>query len=149
MIGREVQSALLVLVAATALAACHAREAAPAQGFMQYLGDLEDIGKAIATATGYPADHVYVTGSRTDLHISILDAGLMAADAPTLERAAGAVIVAAEPALAAHAEFDSVQVIRVGIHHPSGLAPPIRDWHAENVLEFRRGSNQRFAISGS
>jgi hypothetical protein len=147
--GRTAGNALLSLLAATALVACHPHETAPAQGFAQYLLDLESIGKAVSAATGYPADHVFVTGSRTDLHISILDARLMEADASTLERAATAVIAAAEPALAAHAEFDPVQVIRVGIHHPGGLAPPVRDWHSENVLEFRRGSNQRFAISVS
>jgi hypothetical protein len=137
---------ILASALAVSLAACNTREPAQTQGFLQYLSDLESIGKAIAAATGYAPDHVYVTGNRNALHISILEGSLMNADAPALAAAAGAVVAAAEPALAAHAEFASVQVISVGIHHPSGLAASIRDWHSENVLEFHRGADQRFVM---
>jgi hypothetical protein len=146
MVGRRFQVCIVAAALGASLVACGAKAPTPIQGFLQYLTDLESIGAAISTAAGYPQDHVYVTGNRTYLHISILDSGLMAADAPALEQAAAAVVTAAEPVLAAHADFASVQVIRVGIYHPSSLGLPINEWHSENVLEFRRGTHGHFTV---
>ncbi len=137
---------VLAVVAGVCLVSCDARAPASIQSFLQYVSDLDSISAVIAKATGYPQDHLEVSGNRTYLHISIFDATLMDADTTTLEKAATAVVAAAEPVVAAHTEFSSVAVISVGIRHPSGLSPPIREWHSENVLEFHRGPDQRFVM---
>jgi hypothetical protein len=143
---RYIRITLLMCLAAGGLAACNWRSPSPFGEFGQYVSDLESIGAAVSSATGYPADHVFVTGSRNDLHISIFDKQLLEADAVTLEKAATAVVAAAEPALARHAEFASIAIIHVGIHHPGGFGRPLQEWHSEDVLEFRRGPDQRFVI---
>lgn len=146
MFAKFVRGLVLASVAAAYVAACDSRAPSSSQGFAHYISDLESIGAAISKATGYPEDHVDVSGNRTQLHISILDFKLMEADAATLEKAAAAVVAAAEQALAAHTEFASVQVIRVGIYHPTGLGAPLSQWHMEDVVEYRRGPDQRFSL---
>ena len=134
-----------VSIAVACLMSCDSRGSASLPGFVQYVSDLETIGAAIAGATGKRADQVHVTGNRTSLHISIFDPKMMEADATTIDAAASAAVAAAEPALAAHPEFAAVQAISVGIHHPSGLAAPVRAWHSEDVVDFHRGTDRHFA----
>jgi hypothetical protein len=140
--GSRVMSVSIALVC---LMSCDSRGSASLPGFVQYVSDLETIGAAIAGATGNRAERVHVTGNRTSLHISIFDPKMMEADAATIDVAASAAVAAAEPALAAHPEFEGVQAISVGIHHPSGLAAPVRAWHSEDVVEFHRGPDRHFA----
>jgi len=128
------------------LTSCDARDSLSFPGFVQYVTDLESIGAAIASATGNPPDHIHVAGNRTYVHISIFDPQLMEADAARIQAAATAAVAAAEPALAAHLEFASVQAISVGIHHPSGFGPPVRAWHSEDVVDFHRGPDRHFVM---
>ena len=146
MISPPVRRVLLMGVAIACLAACGSREPPSLSGFLQYVSDLDAIGLAISRSLEYPQGRVKVSGNRTYLHVSVFDPKLVEADPATLDRVARAVVAAAEPVIAAHTEFSTIQVITVGIHHPSGFSPPIREWHSENVIEFRRGSDQRFTV---
>lgn len=52
---------------------------------------------------------------------------------------------AVETALASHAELAAVQVISVAIVHPATSERSASDTHTGDVLEFRKGPNQRFS----
>jgi hypothetical protein len=135
---------LLAACAAICLPACERRP--PAQAFFSYVAALESVDAAVASATGYPPDHIDVSGNRTHLYITLIAPALMAADDATLEKAATEVVAAAAPLLAQHTEFAALMTINVEIYHPSGLATVPNKWHTQNALEFRRGPDRRFAI---
>jgi hypothetical protein len=56
------------------------------------------------------------------------------------------VVDATERALAMYPGCGSVQVISIGIYHPSGFKGPVRDSHLEDVAEFRKGPDQKFSV---
>lgn len=141
---RRVQGFLLTCLGAVGLAGCHAGGPSSLGDFLHYVSDLDSITAAVSKATGLPENHILVTGSRNDLHISVDDIRFVEADTAAIERVAATVVAAAEPALASRAELSSIKVIRVGIYHPSTLGQPLREWHLEDVVKFRRGSDLRF-----
>ena len=143
---RIVQGLLLLCIGAVALAACHSGGGSSLGDFLHYVSALDSITDAVSKATGLPEDHILVTGSRNDLHISIHDIGFMQADAAAIEKVAKTVVAAAEPALASHAEFSSIRIVHVGVYHPSELGQPLREWHVQDVVTFHRGSDLRFVI---
>jgi hypothetical protein len=146
MIDRMTRGLLLAACVVLCLAACGRRPPVAAPGFFQYIAALESVDAAVASASGYPPDHIDVSGNRTHLYITLIEPKLMTADDASLEKAATEVVAAAAPLLAQHTEFASLKTINVEIYHPSGLATAPNKWHTQNVLEFRRGPDQRFAI---
>ncbi len=56
------------------------------------------------------------------------------------------VLAAAEQVLASHPEYEKLQAISVAIIHPIGDGDARKEWHTEDVVEFRKGPNQRFSM---
>ncbi len=107
-----------------------------------WLAGLEQVRSAIASSTGFSPTSIEVMASRAHLRISISDARLAQADQAAREDAATVVMTAAERSLAENARFSSVQQMSVAIVHPGAAAS---DSHTEDVVDFRRGPNQRFS----
>jgi hypothetical protein len=59
---------------------------------------------------------------------------------------ARALVGVAELVLASHPEYAKLQAISVAIIHPSPGGTASREWHIEDVVEFRKGPNQRFSL---
>ncbi|MEP7243012.1 MAG: hypothetical protein ABI885_04930 [Gammaproteobacteria bacterium] len=136
--------AFVLTVLSAALASCSSGgPAAPADS--ELVGALPSARQAIATATGYSSDAIELMASRVHLRILVSDAKLSGSDQAARENSAAAIVVAAENALASRAGFSSVQVISVAIIHPAQSDGSSRDSHTEDVLEFRKGANQRFS----
>jgi hypothetical protein len=132
---------LVVVIIATALAGCGEQKKASAGGAI----GLEDMQSSIASATGYPKDALELLTSPVHLRISIADSKLAQSNQIDRENAATAIVTAAERALSSHAQLANIQVISVAIIHEVQLEGSDRDSHTEDVLEFRRGPNQRFS----
>jgi hypothetical protein len=96
-------------------------------------------------ARDIPREAIDVTASPVHVRISVLDDKLAQADQMTRENSANAIVSAAEGVLAQQGQFASVQVISVAIIHPAQPAGAAAETHTEDVLEFRKGPNQRFA----
>jgi hypothetical protein len=146
MTSLNIRRVLLVGVLVMALLACGRQPASSVHGFLEYLSALEAVSAAVAAATGYPADHIDVSGNQKHVYVSLIEPQLMNADDATLERTANATVAAVEPMLRQRSEFAAVQTIYIEIYHPSGLATTPSRWHSRNVLEFRRGADQHFAL---
>ena len=144
--GRLIRQALVPLLAASVLAACDIAVPWQPKGFWQCLVDFPAITDTIATSSGYRIDYTDVVGNRTHLQISIYDEKLVAADESTREKAASVVVAAAERAIETHPGCASVEVISIGIYHPSGISGPPRAWHMEDVVEFRKGPDRHFLL---
>ena len=142
----NIRRGLLAVLLVMALPACERQAASSVQGFLEYLSALETVSTAVTTATGYPADHVDVSGNQKHVYVSLIEPQLMNADDATLERTANAMVAAVEPMLRQRREFAAVQTIYIEIYHPSGLAKTPSRWHSRNVLEFRRCADQHFAL---
>ncbi len=123
---------------AVALSGCGRGGSAPRDA--GWLAGLETVRSAIASSTGYSPGSIEVMASPAHLRISISDATLAQADQAAREEAATAVMTAAERSLAENARFSSVQQMSVAIVHPGAA-----DSHTEDVVDFRRGPNQRFS----
>lgn len=109
--------------------------------------DLGAFGDAVAAATGYSKDVVELTGSRVRLRVAVGDHKLSASDQSTREQVASAAVAAIEPLLKTRPAFAGVQAISVAIIHPNTVPSDSADgWHVEDVLEFRKGSDQRFSL---
>ena len=103
---------------------------------------LDAVSLAISQATAQPSEALEITANPARVRIAVSDAKLAQADQTTRENAANSIVAAAEGAMSAAGSFASVQVISVAFVHP---AEPGADTHVEDVLEFRRGPNGRFA----
>lgn len=114
-----------------------------------YMPDDQGIGDAIATGAHYPRDAIEVTSSEFRLRIEVSDVRLAMADEAARNDAAAALVAAAEQVLASHPEFAKLQAISIAIIHPSPGGSASRDWHIEDVVEFRKGPNQRFSLHTS
>jgi hypothetical protein len=57
-----------------------------------------------------------------------------------------AMIGVAEQVLASHPEYAKLQAISVVIIHPSAGGTASREWHIEDVVEFRKGPSGRFSL---
>ena len=106
---------------------------------------LEQVKTAVVTASGYSPETIDVTASPAHLRISVADPKLSQADQLTRENSANSIVSAVESALAQQEQFTSIQVISVSIVHPAQADGTPTQTHTEDVLEFRKGPNQRFA----
>jgi hypothetical protein len=141
---RSLKRFLALVFIATALTGCGEQRNA-AVGNPQGAVGLEDIQSTIASATGYPKDALELLASPVHLRISISDGKLAQSNQTDRENAATAIVIAAEQALTSRTQFASLQVISVAIIHPAQMEGSDRDSHTEDVLEFRKGPNQRFS----
>ncbi|MBS0578201.1 MAG: hypothetical protein JSR36_02945 [Proteobacteria bacterium] len=114
----------------------------PAQVDADWLAGVEEMRGAIASSTGFSPSSIEVMASAAHLRISISDARLAQADQAAREEAATGVMTAAERSLAKNSRFSSVQQLSVAIVHPGAAAS---DMHIEDVVDFRRGPDQRFS----
>ena len=108
--------------------------------------DIQVISDAIAGAAKYPTSSVELTSSQVRLRISVSDATLAMADEVARNNAATSLVSAAEQVLALHPEYAKVQAISVAIIHPGPAGATGSGWHIEDVVEFRKGPNQRFFL---
>jgi hypothetical protein len=129
---------LLSAAICSLLSACGTSE----KGADAFTPDIREIGNLIATGAKYPHDALDLTSSAVRLRIEISDPKLAAADESTRRSAAVSLVAVAESVLASHKEYAELQAISVAIVHPSASGS---DWHTEDVVEFRKGSNQRFS----
>ena len=132
----------MLLVAA--VAAC-GRDGSSAASGPEWAQGLEQIRSAVVSATGYSSEAIEVTASPAHLRIAVKDAKLSQADQITRENTADTMVSAAENRLTQQAQFASIQVISVAILHPEQGNGAVTETHTEDVLEFRKGPNQRFA----
>ena len=86
-----------------------------------------------------------MTASPTRLRIAIADSNLAQADQLSRENAANNIVAAAESVLSQQKVFGSIQAISVAIVHPADAAGLTAETHTEDVLEFRKGPNNRFS----
>jgi len=114
-------------------------------GSLQGTAGLGDVKSAIASTTGYSKDALELLASPAHLRIVVSDNTLAHSNQMDRENAASTIVTAAEQAMGSHPQFATVQVISVAIIHTSQIEGADRDSHTEDVLEFRRGPNQRFA----
>ncbi len=105
---------------------------------------LDEVKGAIAAATGYPPGSIEILASAAHMRVSISDSRLAQADQTAREDAARAVVVAAEKVMASNARLASVQELSVAVIHPAEGSS--RGSHTEDVVDFRKGPNQRFAL---
>jgi len=97
-------------------------------------------------ARQYPTSAIELTSSEVRLRIEVSDVQLAMANEATRNGAATALVAVAELVLASHPKYAKLQAISVSIIHPSPAGTASREWHIEDVMEFRRGSNQRFSL---
>jgi hypothetical protein len=143
---RLVDGMLLALLVVSGMAACDSGLPWQPKGFSRCLAEFAAIADAIAKSSGYRIDYSDVVGNRTRMQLSVYDDQLESADEATREKAASVVVSAAERALATRPGCTSIEIISVGIYHPSGFVGPPRAWHMEDVVEFRKGPDQHFVL---
>jgi hypothetical protein len=145
---RRISAAALL---AAALSACGGQgppasgDLQSTQGNPQETVGLGDIKSAIASTSGYSKDALELLASPAHLRIVVSDNTLAHSNQMDRENAANTIVTSAEQAMSSHPQFVAVQVISVAIIHTSQIEGADRDSHTEDVLEFRRGPNQRFA----
>lgn len=105
---------------------------------------LDELKTTVAASTGYAASAIELLASPAHVRVSISDDRLALADQATRESTATAVVAALEKSMAANARFASVVEVSVAIlHAPEGSA---HGSHVEDVVDFRKGPDQRFAL---
>jgi hypothetical protein len=108
--------------------------------------DIQVISDAIATAAKYPTSSVELTSSQVRLRIAVSDVMLAMSDEATRTNAATSLVGVAEQVLASHPEYAKLEAISVAIIHPGVASATGSGWHIEDVVEFRKGANQRFSL---
>jgi len=110
--------------------------------------DLQAITESIAGAAHYPANTIEIMSSPVRFRISIRDAQLAISDEEARNAAAATLVAASEQVLSSHPEFSKLEAISVAIIHGNATADgtTAKDWHIEDVVEFRKGPNQRFSV---
>ena len=108
--------------------------------------DIQGISDAIAIGAHYPTSAIELTSSEVRLRISVSDVKLAMADETTRNNAAVAFVGVAEQVLASRPEYAKLQAISVAIIHPRPAGTASMEWHIEDVVEFRKGPNQRFSL---
>jgi hypothetical protein len=110
--------------------------------------DLQGITESIANTAHYPENTIEITSSSSRFRISIRDAKLAGSDEATRNTAAASLVAASEQVLAAHPEFSTLEAISVAIIHGNATADGAagKDWHIEDVVEFRKGPSGRFSV---
>jgi hypothetical protein len=135
---------LIVGTLATVLCGCGRGGPAPAADAGWSEG-LEQVKSGISSSTGYSPSSIEVMSSAAHMRISISDTRLAQADQAAREAAATAIVAAAERSLAENARFSSVQEMSVAIVHSAGAEGAPAESHTEDVVDFRRGTNQHFS----
>lgn len=139
----------VVLLAAT-LAACGQGQPPPGDSHKAVALEgqegvaLEDLKGVIASSAGYPKDAIELLANPVHLRVAINDDKLAHSNQMDRENAATTIVSAAEQAMTAHPQFAAVQVISVAIVHTAPRAAP-GSGYSEDVLEFRKGPDQRFS----
>lgn len=142
MAGAGFRRALVLCMTLMSLTACGERGSVSADP--SWLAALDAVKSAITASTGYPASSIELLASPVHIRVSISDSKLAQSDQATRENAATAVVLAVEKSMALNARFASVEEVSVAIIHPAeGSA---RGSHTEDVVDFRKGPNQRFAL---
>ena len=143
--GKNFLRLLLAAGITAGLLACGAGGADPAAA-SRYAADLQIVSDGIATAAGYRGEAIELTSSRVRLRIEIRDPQLADADPATRNTVAANIVASAEKVLAGHPEFASIEQISVAVLHGAAKSGAASDWHIEDVIEFRKGPNQRFTV---
>lgn len=104
---------------------------------------LDQLQSRIASSTGYEAYSIEILASTVHLLVSISDPELARSDDAARERLANALAATVDEAIATDARLATVKEISVAIVHPEGA---LRNSHIEDVMNFRKGSNQRFQL---
>jgi hypothetical protein len=104
----------------------------------------DQLQSAIASSTDYPMGSIEVLASPARVNVSISDRELARADHAARERVAHAVVAAVEESIATNARFTTVEEIRVVFVHPAEAHGLLSSTHTEDVMDFRKGPNQRF-----
>ena len=141
------QRLLWTAIIAVSLTSCGTK-APVAGGSQAAIPDLQAITESIATVAHYPAGVIDVTSSAVRFRISIRDARLAVSDEAARNAAAAALVAACEQVLASHPEFSALEAISVAIIHDNSPAGGTagKDWHMEDVVEFRKGPSGRFSV---
>jgi hypothetical protein len=137
---------LLAIAAITAMTASCGLGGLDSNSSAPFTSDMQVIGDAIATAAKFPTGAVELTSSKVRLRISVSDASLATADETTRNNKAAELVAAAEQILASHPEYANLEAISVAIIHPSADGDSRKDWHIEDVVEFRKGPGGRFSM---
>ena len=137
---------LLAVAAMAALTASCGMSGSDPKSAAAFTPDIQVISDAIATAAKYPTSAVELTSSQVRLRIAVSDAKLAMADEVTRNIAATHLVAVAEQVLASHPEYAKLEAISVAIIHPSVASATGSGWHIEDVVEFRKGPNQRFSL---
>lgn len=151
MAARSIGRVLVLLAIIQFLGGCGSPDPSPASPAGSTT-DLDRLGHAISAAAGYPPDTVDLTGNRLRLQITISDVKLAQSDENARTAAASALVALVEQSQPAYPGLLELQVISVSMLHRSGAeespnaVESPKKWHAEDVIEFRRGQSQRFVI---
>jgi hypothetical protein len=124
------------------LSACAGGSSSPASPSL--LAELPAIKESVVSATSHPSETLEILAGPAHLRLSISDATLAKADQAARETAATDIVTAMEKAMESRPEFAAIQEISVAIVHPAEAGEPARDFHIEDVVQFRKGPNQRF-----
>lgn len=142
---------LVAVLMSAAVCAC-GEQGRPASGVPQATAanpqatvDLGDIKSAIASATGFSKDALELLASPAHLRIVVSDNTLAHSNQMERENAANTIVSATEQDMSSRSQFGAVQVISVAIVHTAQMQGADPDSHTEDVLEFRKGPNQRFS----
>jgi hypothetical protein len=137
---------LPLIIATGLLVASCSKDGSSPPAETAFTADIRAIGDAIATVAKYPPGEFELTSSALRLRISVADAKLATADAGTRTSEAAGIVAAAEQILASHPEYAKLEAISVAIIHPTSDDASHKEWHTEDVIEFRKGPNQRFTM---
>jgi hypothetical protein len=142
-----VRRLLLATIVAGSLVSCGTGSHS-VNGSQVAIPDLQAITESIAGAAHYPANTIEITSSPVRFRISIRDAQLAVSDEGARNAAAAALVAASEQVLSSHPEFSTLESISVAIIHGNATADgtTAKDRHIEDVVEFRKGPNQRFSV---
>ena len=145
MIHHSLRRLLAIAAMAAPIASCGMSGSDP-KSAAPFTPDIQAISDAIATAAKYPTSAVELTSSQVRLRISVSDAKLAMADEVTRSNVATSLVGVAEQVLASHPEYAKLEAISVAIIHPGVESATGSGWHIEDVVEFRKGANQRFFL---
>ncbi len=133
---------LFVLAATAVLTVACSSGGSPSATEAEWSAALDRLTGAIGSSTGYSPGSIEIIGSPVHLRIAISDPKLAHADQATRESTALAVVAAAEQAMGSNVHLASVKELSVAIIHPEGF---VRAAHTEDVMDFERRADQRFA----
>lgn len=145
MVQYLVRRLLVIAAMATVTASCGAGGSGSNSG-ATFTPDIQVISDAIATAAKYPTGSVELNSRQVRLRIAVSDTTLAMADEVTRNNAATSLVAVAEQVLASHQEYAKLEAISVAIIHPGVSSATGSGWHIEDVVEFRKGLNQRFSL---